>query len=70
MVTATPGLREQARGDRAAAHREGADVSAADKYGWTPLHRASQNGHEAIAQLLIERGADENGSTPNLGVLN
>jgi len=48
----------------------GANASAADEDWWTPLHRTSENGHEVIALLLIERGANENGSTPNLGVLN
>ena len=28
------------------------------KYGDTPLHYASQNGHTEIAKLLIEKGAD------------
>ena len=47
----------------------GADVSAANKYGSTPLHRASEAGHEAVARLLVDRGADvsaadEDGSTP------
>ncbi|KAF8418711.1 ankyrin repeat-containing domain protein [Tirmania nivea] len=27
-------------------------------YGNTPLHHASENGHQEIAKLLIERGAD------------
>jgi len=36
----------------------GAKVSAADRDGWTPLHRASHEGHEAVARLLVGRGAD------------
>ena len=36
----------------------GADVSAADKDGWTPLREAARHGHEAIARLLIDGGAD------------
>ena len=36
----------------------GVDVSAADQDGQTPLHFAVQNGQEAVARLLIERGAD------------
>ena len=36
----------------------GADVSAADQDGQTPLHFAVQNGQEAVARLLIEKGAD------------
>ncbi|KAF8418713.1 ankyrin repeat-containing domain protein, partial [Tirmania nivea] len=27
-------------------------------YGNTPLHHASENGHQEIAKLLIERGVD------------
>ena len=34
----------------------GVDVSAADMYGSTPLHIALSNGHEAVAQLLRNRG--------------
>ncbi|KAM0261878.1 hypothetical protein ACHAQJ_002081 [Trichoderma viride] len=36
---------------------EGADVNAADKDGWTPLHAASEYGHVEVARLLIEKGA-------------
>ena len=36
----------------------GADVSGADKDGWTPLHIAAQIGREAVAQLLMCYGAD------------
>ena len=35
----------------------GAAVLAADKDGCTPLHVAEQIGHEAVAQLLHDRGA-------------
>ena len=31
----------------------GANVNAKDKYGWTPLHEASNNGHKEVAELLI-----------------
>lgn len=27
-------------------------------YGWTALHRAAQNGHEATVRLLLNHGAD------------
>lgn len=37
---------------------QGADVKTADEDGWTSLHQASWNGHEAVARLLIEKGAD------------
>jgi ankyrin repeat protein len=34
----------------------GADVSAKDDYGRTPLSWAAQNGHEAVVKLLLETG--------------
>jgi ankyrin repeat protein len=34
----------------------GADVDAADKYGWTPLHRAAMMGHIRTATRLVEHG--------------
>jgi ankyrin repeat protein len=42
-----------------------------DSTGMTPLHWASWNGHEAIAKLLVEKGAqlsvhDDDGDTPLL----
>ncbi|KAI5783318.1 hypothetical protein FPQ18DRAFT_111991 [Pyronema domesticum] len=47
----------------------GADVSATDKDGQTPLHLASIYGYEGVAKLLIDKGADvsatsEDGQTP------
>lgn len=33
------------------------NVNASDKYGWTPLQRASSNGYEVVARLLIDNGA-------------
>jgi ankyrin repeat protein len=35
----------------------GASATAQDEYGWTPLHRASEGGHEDLAQLLMSAGA-------------
>jgi ankyrin repeat protein len=32
---------------------EGADVAEKDEDGSTPQHRAAENGHEAVVQLLI-----------------
>jgi ankyrin repeat protein len=47
----------------------GADVTAQDDDGWTPLHYLSFLGQEVDARMLIECGADltaqdENGQTP------
>jgi hypothetical protein len=36
----------------------GADVSATNEYGETPLHRASSREHEGVARLLIDCGTD------------
>jgi ankyrin repeat protein len=36
----------------------GADVTAQNKDGQTPLHLASQMGQVDVARMLIERGAD------------
>jgi len=36
----------------------GADISAVDKDGSTPLHFASEYGHEAVARLLLDKGAN------------
>ncbi|KAH6894599.1 hypothetical protein B0T10DRAFT_536696 [Thelonectria olida] len=36
-----------------------ADSNAKDKYGWTPLSHAAQNGHVAIVKLLLKEGADQ-----------
>jgi ankyrin repeat protein len=48
------------------------DVDLADEYGRTPLCYASMNGHQAVVQLLLNRGADieskdnQTGQTPLL----
>lgn len=36
----------------------GADVNAYDEWGYTVSQRASQGGGEAVARLLLEKGAD------------
>ncbi len=36
----------------------GADVDAAQRSGWTPLHQASAHGFESLASYLLESGAD------------
>ena len=45
----------------------GADVNATDKYGWTALLYASENGRLEIVKYLVENGADVNakGRIPN-----
>ena len=36
----------------------GADVTAQDEHGWTPLHQACRWGHEEVAHILLEHGAN------------
>ena len=38
-----------------------------DESGATPLHYATLNGHRQIVQLLLERGADINGTDSQFG---
>ncbi len=42
----------------AALLRAGADPSATDKSGWTPLHYAAFDGHAEIVTTLLDAGAD------------
>ena len=56
--------------------KQGAEVNAKDKYGWTPLHHAAWNNAAATAEVLLKQGADihatnKNGWTPlHWGALN
>ncbi|KAF4779977.1 hypothetical protein HER10_EVM0008301 [Colletotrichum scovillei] len=48
--------------------RAGYNVSECDHGGLTPLHRAAEQGHEAIVKILIETGASVNVETMNKGL--
>ncbi len=56
--------------------KQGTDIHAKDKYGWTPLHHAAWNNAAATAEVLLKQGADihaknKNGWTPlHWGALN
>ena len=39
--------------------KAGANVDAANEYGYTPLYAAAQEGHEACVSLLLEAGANK-----------
>lgn len=41
----------------------GANVNAKDKFGWTPLTLAAQEGHLDVVKLMIEKGADKNAAS-------
>jgi ankyrin repeat protein len=43
--------------------KNGASVSAIDKYEWTPLHVVAKHGYEPVARLLIEKGANVSATT-------
>jgi len=45
----------------------GANVKAANRFGVTPLSLACQNGNSAIAQKLLQAGADPNAALSDLG---
>ncbi|KAG9228536.1 ankyrin [Amylocarpus encephaloides] len=38
--------------------KKGADVTVANREGWTPLNSASYSGHVDVVKLLLEKGAD------------
>ena len=40
-----------------------ANINAVDNNKWTPLHRASRNGHHQCVELLLDRGANINAGT-------
>lgn len=42
----------------------GASINVPDKY-WSPLHYAVFGGHDAVAELLLERGANLDARSPN-----
>ncbi|XP_059179268.1 myotrophin-like [Physella acuta] len=44
---------------------KGAKVNAPDKYGITPLLSAIFEGHTASVRLLLEKGADKSGKSPD-----
>eukprot|EP00961_Rhodomonas_salina_P264746 3578132-Rhodomonas_salina.2 len=48
---------EKAGGEAMDLIREGADVTAKDNHGDTPLHWASGGGHDGVVRLLLEHGA-------------
>lgn len=61
-----------AKGDLATAKNlveQGANINARSSEGYTPLHRAAQNGHREMVKYLLSMDADidtqsENGDTP------
>jgi ankyrin repeat protein len=63
QIAKTELLRAIERGDRPAWNRmlrEGADVTARDADGNTPLHLAALHGHADCVRALLDRGADAN----------
>jgi ankyrin repeat protein len=49
--------------------KEGADVNAKGKYGYTPLHKAAFYRYIEIVKLLIENGANVNATKKMVGLL-
>lgn len=41
----------------------GFDVNASDRHGWTPLHFAAACGNRAVAEQLVQAGADPRAKT-------
>lgn len=41
-------------------HKNGADLSKEDIYGWIPLHYATREGHLSVVKYLVEMGSDVN----------
>lgn len=46
-------IKQRTRRGGQAASREGANITVADRGGWTPLHSASQSGHVDIVRLFL-----------------
>ena len=42
---------------------DGIDLALRNKVGWTPLHAAARNGHEAVVSKLLAAGANTNAAT-------
>ena len=45
--------------------KQGADINAQDKHGWTPLHHAAWNNAAATAEVLLKQGADIHATNKN-----
>ncbi|KAK3603757.1 hypothetical protein CHS0354_023371 [Potamilus streckersoni] len=47
---------------------EGTDPNATDSFGYTALHYAARNGHYAVCELLLQRGANPDIKTKSGGI--